>query len=132
MVRNTEQSLRPSMFPGSSVHLKLSEKDRQFEFYLKSAQRAIDIMRSQQQKVQPVITSNFQSLPHSQTATGFFPPNDTLFAPPSRGAEKLSQSMVGIGNARSGQRGATAPDPRNNRSVSGGGNPRRNINKRAG
>jgi hypothetical protein len=40
------------MLPGlaSLETFKLSEKERQFEFYLKSAQKAIDIMRSQQLK----------------------------------------------------------------------------------
>lgn len=41
-----------NLFPncGENKLLKLSEKDRQFEFYLKSAQKAIDIMRNQQVK----------------------------------------------------------------------------------
>jgi len=35
-----------NMFPGNSEMLKLTQKDRQFEFYLHSAQKAIDIMRN--------------------------------------------------------------------------------------
>ncbi|TNV72615.1 hypothetical protein FGO68_gene17659 [Halteria grandinella] len=55
------------MFPGlaSMEGLKLSEKDRQFEFYLKSAQKAIDIMRGQQQQQQQLPNDFYVQKPQS-------------------------------------------------------------------